>query len=166
MSGWEWFFSVSGLAVSVVTAIFTGYLAIVALRLTAKPRVAITPLVSSQYAPGEEASLTFLVQNIGSWYGKPAASELVLWVNVDPACEPLQLLFGSALERADTQVMVGKGGAKYLMARGIWVTYGEPPETIKLDVRLPVTPGRYAGWLTAHSDEGDLGAFPFEMNVA
>jgi hypothetical protein len=155
------------LIVSVVAAGFIGYLTFLMLQFTARPRLTITLLEQKKaFKPGCVERLRFLAQCAGYWYARPAATNIRLYVNFDPAFEPLRIRFGSTLEKVEENVRRGKGQSKYLVASGIHLSQQEPGEEIETEVKMPAKKGRYRCWISAYSDQGHCGVHSFELEVA
>jgi len=109
--------------------------------------------------------INYLLENIGHWYGKPAAKNVLLYANFESTFEPAEIRFGSTLENLNTTVRSGKKGCKYLKADGIHLTYQEPGEEIACTVKMPDKKGSYMSWLAVFSDEGDCGVHYFKIKV-
>lgn len=152
---------------TVLTTLFIIYLTILTLRFTAKPRLRVSLLDdrATGYYTSETITLKYLVENIGRWYGRPAAKNVFLYVNFDPAFEPFEIRFGTTLEKSNTTVCRGKRNCKYLNADGIHLTYQEPGEQIACTVSLPDKEGSYRSWIAAFSDEGDCGVHRFNIRI-
>jgi len=161
--------SILSLVVTTLLTCFVGYLTYLTLRFTTKPRLRISLRHLDEqrvYKAGEVAKLRFYIENIGYWYGQPAATNVRLYVNFEPAFEPIGLGFGSQMEIAEENVRRGKGGSKFLRAKGIHLFSSEPGEEVEATVRMPSEAGRYRCWLSAFSDQGDCGVHEFDISVA
>lgn len=178
---------VLSLFVQLTTACAALSLAFIGLRLNARPGVRVaahrdgTPIV---FAPGEEGTLSIELELRGFFYGKPAATNMIIHVNVDDAWTPLQLSYGSPTQyRSDPDPpRVGAGlnrtpplwapwrspertsASKFLVAKGVWLVRDKSPERLDLTVRAPEHPGLYLGWIHAEASEGDCGVHVFQMN--
>lgn len=151
--------------------IVSTYLAFLALRFTARPRIIITFLGeegSGRKTPfycTEKVILKFEFKNIGHWYAKPAAIENNFFLNFHPFIEPRLARYGAALQRVEKHVFPGKGGSKYFWIKGIHLYYEEPPEYVLVKLRMPELPGSYDCWVTGVSREGDHNLFRFSLAV-
>jgi hypothetical protein len=157
--------SLASLAVSSITSVFAGYIAIIALQMTAKPKLKMNLLQDTGFSPSEQVTLRFQVENIGHWHSKPAATFMRTYVAFDPALDPIAVRFGSDLRHEKRQVLRGKGGSKYMHVPTGSVFYGEPPEVFELDITMPAKPGLYRGWAAVESKQGDCGVHRFSIGV-
>lgn len=154
--------------VQLVTAGAAAYIAILGLKASAKPKVAIQTTAATglpRIASGQEDEILFAVRNVGYWYARRAATDLRLYFNVDLAVELLSARYGPELELETSDVKLGKGPSRYVLVTGIYATYGDPPENVLIRVRAPNAPGTYSGWVHAFSAEGDCGRHPFQFVV-
>lgn len=152
--------------VQVITAVFIGYLTVLTLRFTTEPKLKMTLLTSiheGDFVPDQAEKIRIYIENIGRWYGRPAATNVKLYVNFPPAFDPVQIKFGSDLEITENDVRRGKGNSKYLIASGIHLFSGELGEEIEVEVKMPNKAGNYYFWVAAYSDQGDFGAFRFDI---
>jgi hypothetical protein len=150
----------------VVAAIFIGYMTFLMLQFTARPRLTITLLGDKMaFSPGSVERLRFVAQCAGYWYARPAATNIRLYVNFDPAFEPIRIRFGSTQEKVEQDVRRGKGQSKYLKASGIHLSQEEPGEEIETEVKMPTQKGRYRCWISAYSDQGYCGIHSFVLEV-
>src|SRR6266496_3260847 len=105
---------VFSLVVSTASCIFLGYLAFLTLKFTAQPRLRIRILpestrpVESVFSCSEQVLLRFEISNVGRWYAKPVATHIRLYFNFDPQCEPIEIRYGSTLEKIETNARWGK----------------------------------------------------------
>lgn len=145
---------VASFVVSSVTAICALYIAYVSLAHSAKPAGSVRLVGRPQFVAGEEAELKFAFINRGHWYAKPPIVELNAWMNFDPSFDLLKVRYGSALELWDDNVRIGKGGLKFLKAKGMKISHGGGEEPVSVTLRCPATPGRYLVKVDAFSDNG------------
>lgn len=133
------------LAIS-LTALIVSYFA---MAYTARPKVTVRLLSARERVAGEVAELRFRV-SIKSWIRR-SAGDLHIYANFLPNLVPISAHFGSTLEKADSTVRVGKGGAKYVAIKGIVLSKREPIsyEDFVVKVQIPDIAGRYEGWTTA-----------------
>jgi hypothetical protein len=164
--------SVVSLAISIVTSIFAGYLALAALRFTARPKLRVliykngnSPAERLVIRPLECVTLHFRVHNVGAWYAKPAATKARAYLNLNPALEPLELRHDSLLDSDNGRFVRRRDGGGYFRIIGLNVNYREPPEEFDIDIRAPEKPGIYKAWTTIYAEEGDCGVHPFEIHV-
>ena len=145
-----------------------GYLALLALRFTAKPKIKITlrNFSGKGFVPcGQIVWLVFYIENVGHWYAKPAVTNLRLWINFDNAFDPIQLRWGSQFEKINQNVRPVRNYAKCLTAHGIHVFNREPGEEVKVAARMPHQEDVYRFWIAAHSDQGDCGVHIFDLKA-
>ena len=152
-------------ASSIFLAFLTLWLTIIILKFTAKPHIKISFNGKRTFWEAELVVLSFHLRNVGHWYGRPPASEVVAWVNTDEDLEPKRLRFGSTLEKEKTEVRRGKGNSKCLKAEGIVLFYEEPGEDIELAVTMPAKPGRYRVWISLHSTQGGYTVYKTKVKV-
>lgn len=167
--------SIISLLFTIITTFFIIYLTILTLEISAKPKLEILLKNNRKFYPGEEVKLTYHLQNIGRYmfgvrfsifrYGKTAAKNVLLYINFDPSFELHEIRYGSTLEKMDTNVFRGKNNCKYMIAKGIHLTYIEPGEDIESKVKMPDTEGNYSSWIAAFSEEGDCGVHKFKIVV-
>jgi hypothetical protein len=171
-AGWDFSISVFTLVVSTASSIFLGCLAFLTLKFTAQPKLKIRIVsessrpVESVFACGERVVLHFNISNMGRWYAKPVATHIRLYFNFDPQCEPIEIRYGSTLEKSENKVRWGKAYSRYLKISGIHLSYGEVGEETELVVKMPTRPGNYKCWVSAFCDQGGCGVhhFPFEVS--
>lgn len=118
----------------------------------------------------EKSTVQFRLENVGHWYGaKPVATDITLWVNFKPACEPQIIRFGSAPnKKEEKKVERGKGDSKYLTATGITLFQEEPGEEVEVEVKIPeeiLEEKECHFWVTAHAKEGGCGVHKFRFEV-
>jgi len=158
------------LIVAVISLVFLGYLTFVMLQFTARPKLRVTLQTrpSSQrrtFAPSQQLTLRFLLENTGYWFAHPAARNANVYVNFSPEFQPTTIRYGSTLERLNRNLRIGKEHSKYLKADAIHLFHGEPGEPVEVDVTMPELPGRYRCWVTVYTDQGGCGVHRFGMAV-
>ena len=161
----------SNFLVAVINMVASVYVAFLALRFTARPRIRIsfsrdTERHLSTFAPGERVELMFTLTNIGHWFAHPAALSNTLYLNFDTAFEPIEARYGSALEFSTNEVRRGKNNCKYLKVSGIHLFYGEPGELVVITTTMPAAPGTYEFWVASMSSGGDHGVQRFHLTVS
>jgi hypothetical protein len=144
-----------------ITTIFIIILTFLALKFQAKPKVKIRFKNGGRrikFHVGEKATLRLHAENVGHWYSaKPAATNVILWVNFEPAFEPIEIRYGAALETRSHNVRYSKHGNKWLRASEIHLFHQEAGEDFEVDVKMPEKEGLYKLWIPIHSDQGDSG---------
>lgn len=152
----------------VISTVFIGYISFMMLSFATKPKLKMTLLSSTyerHFIPKQVAKIRIYIENVGRWYGKPAATSVRFYVNFPPIFDPIRIKFGSTLECIEENVGRGKGNSKYLKASGIHLFPGEPGEEIEVEVEMPNEAGYHPFWVTAHSDQGDFGVVNFDIPV-
>lgn len=153
--------SATTLLLTVITVILT----VVILRHTAKPNIEVTVSGELKLRPGQEGLLRFHLSNVGHWYGSPPATNIVAFVNANPAFTLNRLRYGSDLELKTKEVKRGVGPSKYLRATGIVLFKEEPAEDMALSFLAPEQPGTYEIWVSVRSEEGGHTSESFEIHV-
>lgn len=154
-------------------SVFTGYLALVALRFTAKPKLKITALRLSCggesgcliFEKSEVGTLRFKCENVGHWYAKPAATHTTLYINLPVGFEPKEVRYGPLLEFAHSKSGRRSDGGTYTEIQDLHINFRETAWQIQMDVRVPDERRRSRGWVTAYAQEGDCGVHEFGMEV-
>lgn len=146
--------ALSNFAVSTVTAACAIYIAYLALKHTARPRIGVLILDGLTAGCGEEFTLDCEIYNIGYWYGTPPAINIMIYFNYDPIFDLRELHYGSAQEITNTHVRVGKGGRKFLRANGIKLVHRDSAERAHVIAVAPDTPGEYRLEISAFSENG------------
>ena len=146
----------------IISTIVMIYLTFIVTKFTAKPKLKIrfkNGKKEAEFGAGKKATLKLYVENQGHWYAaKPAARKTALYVNFPPIFEPIEIRYGSNLEKSNRKVKIGKGGRKYLKTEEIiYLFYEEPGEEIEIDVKMPQIEGRYPIEIAAYSEEGSCG---------
>jgi hypothetical protein len=166
---------IADLVLMVVSSGFLVLLTLLILQFTAKPKLRVT--VSSKdetkkgkliFPKGKFITLRFELKNVGHWYwARPAASNVTLWVNFEPAFNPRMILFGSDLEKENWNVRHGKDDSKYMKADGIYLFHKESGEAVEVYVQVPEKKRKkgYRFWVTAHANEGGCGVHNFQLAV-
>ncbi len=155
--------TIASLIISIV-ALVVSYVALI---YTARPRVKVALINEKIFNPGQVATLRFRVTMQSRL--RRAASDLRIFVNFEPAVEPLVANFGSALELTDSNVRTGKGPSRYVTITGIRVSREEPMpyEDFTVEAKIPMKPGVFNGWITcfAHGSTDDCGVSRFWIVV-
>jgi hypothetical protein len=149
----EWI-SLGTLVFTIITTICTLFISFIALQHSARPRIQARLLTEDKVQTGIEAIFLFEVTNIGQWYAKPPAINVLVYFNFDPAFEPIELLYGSAQEISNKHVRMGKGGMKFLRAKEIKLSYGGEAERLQVTTRTPQRGGLYRLRISAFSENG------------
>jgi hypothetical protein len=148
--------ALANLVISTLTAVSAIFIAFLALRHTAKPKIDVLLLNSKDDVLdcGSEVMFIFEVYNVGYWYAAAPALNITLYCNFDPAFDPVELRYGSIQEYLNKHVRVGKGGLKYIRAKGLKLSQRGEAEKVYVRSFVPKQPGRYRIKATAFSDEG------------
>jgi|GEM_PF-2107199 len=147
-------FDLLNFIIQVITAICATYLAWAVLRHSTKPR-AIVYFTEPQTARINETKLfKFPFKNIGYWYAKPIIVNMTVFVNFEPTFELKEIRYGSVQEIIDNNVRDGKGGMKFLKAKGIKLGFSEFIEEVHVLAKCPSEPGMYRIKIDAYSDNG------------
>jgi hypothetical protein len=141
-------------ALSTITSICAVYLAYAALKYTAKPYVRVKLLGSNTFQPNTTVDFRFQFTNIGHWYGRPTAINVIAFCNFDPRFQLIELRYGSTQTYVDSDAKAGKGNTMYLKAKGLKLTFGEEGEEVHVKAVTPRDQGDYMIRVTAYSDNG------------
>ena len=87
--------AIATLIFNAVTTLCALYLAFVALHHSAKPRIKIELREPHMMTCGSEHTLVLALRNVGHWYAKPTAVDVVVYCNFDPSFEPIEIAYGS-----------------------------------------------------------------------
>lgn len=165
-------FAVVATIISVPVTVFFAFVTVrltwIMLRFTIKPKVRIKMIGTHQFISSKEYTITFELKNIGyRFYGNPPALGITAWVNVQEAFEPIQVCYGSTLENELEKIDVrrGKGNSKYFKIERINLFFEEPPEYIKLTVKMPKKEGKYLLWISLSSTQGGYTVFRRRIKV-
>lgn len=154
---------------SAITSIFVAFLTFLILKFEAKPKLKIRLENEGRkirFHVNQRVTLTFHLENVGHWYSaKPAATNIILWVNFEQAFKPIELRYGAAFEKRDQNIKSSKQGNKWLRASRIHLFHQEAGEDIEVLLKMPEEKGRYRIWVTAYSDEGDCGVHKFWVKI-
>ena len=159
---------IASLVLSGITSALIILLTFLALGFSAKPKLEINlkdGRKKLKLIKGENKTLRFHIENVGHWYAKPPATNVILFVNFPQPFEPVIIRYGSTLEKEDRNIFHGKDNSKYLKATGILLFHEEPGEDVEVDVVAPAKSGRYRIWIAAHSDEGGCGIHRFYIDI-
>jgi hypothetical protein len=160
--------SIASLIVAIITFLLATWIAFLGLRATAKPAIdfVLSPdPIRHRFTASEMVTIRIEVTNRGHWYAKPSATDMRVYVNVDPAIKPLILRSGWGREYVYDEVKTGKGGSLVIRAKGLHVIYGEPPELIEVELQMPNEPGSYKGWISSFTREQADRVVPLEFRV-
>ncbi len=148
------YISLANLILTFIVAVCALYLSFAALKHTARPNVEVRLINSSLLPCGKTVTFIFGFSNIGHWYAKPMAINLVAFCNFDAAFELIELRYGSTQSFVNTDIKEGVGGMNYLKAKGLKLTYGEESEQVHIKAVVPKMKGRYKIRISAYSDNG------------
>jgi hypothetical protein len=161
--------SIMSALASAITALIVVFLTFLILKFAAKPKLRIRLKDrgrKTRFHANEKITLKFHIENVGHWYSaKPAAINVILWVNFEQAFEPIELRYGADLGKRTRAVRSSKQGNKWLRASEIHLFHQEAGEDIEVVVKMPEKKGRYRIWVTAHSNQGDCGVHKFWANI-
>lgn len=154
----------------ILTTIFIIYLTITAVKFAAKPKLKVRfadGKTETELPRNARQTIRLYVENVGHWYtAKPAARKTLVYANFDPAFEPIEIRYGSRLERSNREVKIGKDGRKYLETEDIiYLYHGEPGEYIEVDVKTPAEEGRYPIYIPIRSEEGSYEPQRLWLNI-
>lgn len=157
----------ASLLAELTTALAALYIAVLALRSSAKPALLITHRSSGRELPAaRRAYIVFTIRNRGHWFGAPPANDVDVYLNFAPPAEIECVRFGSALEREAHEPRVGKGLLRYIKAGNIRLVGRGRPEHLVAWLITPEQPGDYTGEVTAISAEGAEATLAFSYRVA
>lgn len=137
-----------------ITTLCALYLAYVALQHSAKPRIKIRLLNRSELLCGNEIIFKFKISNIGYWYAKPIAVNLVVYCNFDKQFDLRKMFYGSVQQLKDDFIKKGVGNMNYFKATGLKVGPGKEGEEIHILSETPEKPGKYHIRVDAYSENG------------
>ncbi|MEN6623000.1 MAG: hypothetical protein ABFD50_15820 [Smithella sp.] len=162
--------AIISLLFSMATFAFMAILTLLGLRFSAKPKIHIDMHLgihpTRHYLTKDElVEIRFELNNIGHIYAKPAASDIVMYINFDPKFSVIEARYGSALECITQEVRSGTNGSKYLKVKGIDLFYGEGGEDVVVKVEAPQEDGIYNVWIAARCSVSDLGLHEFYVQV-
>jgi hypothetical protein len=156
------------LLISSITALCAIYIAILALKHTAKPKVDVVMLspLHEVLVCASEVNFIFEIYNVGYWYGAAPALDIMVFCNFDPSFELSELRYGSVQELSNTHVRLGKGGQKFIRAKQIKLPSKGYAEKIHFFTTTPGRPGSYRVRITAYSSSGASAKREYSVNCA
>lgn len=137
-----------------ITALCALYLAYAALKHSATPNIRIRMLNDKIFHCKQRVFFIFECTNIGYWYAKPTALNVIVFCNFAPEFELLELRYGSNQAYTDLDAKIGVGRMTYLKAKGLKLTHGEEGEAIHVKAITPEKAGKYKIRVSAYSDNG------------
>jgi|HubBroStandDraft_5_1064220.scaffolds.fasta_scaffold329822_2 hypothetical protein len=146
--------ALGNLVFTIITTFCALYLSYAALKHSAKPNVEVRMLKPSILACGEIGHFVFEFSNVGHWYARPTAIDVVVFCNFAHEFKLMELRYGSVQEYSDSEVRVGVGKMNFLKARGLKLTYGEEGEEIHVRAKAPHRGGEYLIRISAFSENG------------
>ena len=160
--------ALASLLTSSVTALCAIYRAFLALKHTARPRIAVVMLspLSEVLACSSDVTFIFEIYNVGYWYGATPALDIIVFCNFNPSFELAELRYGSVQELSNTHVRLGKGGQKFIRATGIKLPSKGDAEKIHVSTTTPATPGNYRIKISAYSSSGISAAKNYLVSCA
>src|SRR5262245_32339786 len=108
-----------GLFFTVLTSVCAIFLAYAALRHTVRPNIILRMTSPKKLHCSSDCMLVFEAVNVGHWYGSPMAVEVTVYCNFPSSFDLKEMRYGSVQQHQNTEVKFGKGGVRYLKARGI-----------------------------------------------
>jgi hypothetical protein len=147
---------------AVVLVVLTGvliFLTLLLVRSGTKPRIVIDIPDKLVFTPGQRVKLRINLRNRPFWYARPTATDVLAFVNVDAAVQPLRLSFGTQLSNFDDQVKIGKNNSRYPRAFGIMLL-PDQLESVEWNAAMPAAIGDYKFWIDLVAKEG-LDARPY-----
>lgn len=144
--------ALGNLIFSLITTICALYLAYAALKHSARPNVKVAMLNANSQDCATVARFVFQFTNVGHWYAKPTAINVVAFFNFSPEFELIELRYGAAQEFKSTEVRVGVGKMKYLKAKGLKLTCGDEGEEVHVTAKFPEREGDYIIKVSAFSE--------------
>ncbi len=146
--------TLANLVFSSITTICALYLSYAALKHSARPNVNVKMRNSNTFECSQTILFVFEFTNVGHWYAKPTAIDVVAFCNFDPAFKLIELRYGSIQSYTDTDVKLGVGKMIYLKAEGLKLTYGEEGEEVHVEAVIPKKDGQYQIRISAFSQNG------------
>jgi uncharacterized protein YxeA len=158
--------SIISLVFTIVTGVCALFIAYKALVHGARPNVKVEMLSPSRYPCGQKVCFVFVFQNIGYWYAKTTAINVIAFFNFPPEFQLHEVRFGAAQEQSSTKVRLGAGGVQYLKAKGLKLTYGDEGEEVHLDVTTAATQATYVVRVDSYSENGVSRSYRFNIRCS
>lgn len=145
----------TSLIFNVLTAGAAIYISYIALVHTAKPRINVCLLEPPIQPCDHIIALHYELKNRGHWwYALPPAIDITVFCDFDPKFDLIGLSYGSQQETVAAEVRIGKGGRKFLKAKGLKLIANDLGEVIQVHLHTPTVPGTYLTRISAYSSNG------------
>ncbi|MBN1920418.1 MAG: hypothetical protein JW892_04185 [Anaerolineae bacterium] len=146
--------ALANLIITSIIAICALYLAYAALKHAATPNVRVSMSTPKTLQCNETILFVFEFTNIGYWYAKPPAINMIVFCNFAPEFKLVELRYGSSQAYADTDAKIGVGKMVYLKAKGLKLIYGQEAEEVHVKAITPAVEGEYGIRISGFSDNG------------
>lgn len=146
--------AVGNLIFSLITTICALYLAYAALKHSARPNVKVAMSTATSQTCSSVVKFVFQFTNVGHWYAKPPAINVVAFCNFSPEFELLELHYGATQQISSKEVKIGVGKMKYLKAKGLKLSPGDEGEEVLVMAKNPEREGEYLIKISAYSENG------------
>lgn len=146
------FVALGNFVFSFITTICALYLAYAALKHSARPNVKVAMLNPDSQTCSVTTRFVFQFTNVGHWYAKPPAINVVAFCNFSSEFEILELRYGARQQFSKTKVRIGVGNVKYLKATGLKLSYGDVSEEVHVTAKVPERKGEYLIKISAYSE--------------
>jgi len=146
--------ALANLIITSIIAFCALYLAYAALKHAATPNVRVGMSTPKTLRCNETILFVFEFTNIGYWYAKPPAINIMVFCNFAPEFKLVELRYGSSQAYTDTDAKIGVGKMAYLKAKGLKLMYGEEAEEVHVKAITPEVEGKYRIRISAFSDNG------------
>ena len=146
--------ALANLILSFITSLCAIYLAFAALKHSARPNVKVVMANANSQDCSSTTQFIFRFTNVGHWYAKPPAINLVTFCNFSPEFELLELRYGATQQLSNKEVRVGVVKMKYLKAKGLKLSYGDEGEEVHVTARVPEEEGEYLIKISAYAENG------------
>ena len=157
--------ALAGLFFSALTSLCAIYLAYAALRHTVRPNIEIRMKSPSRLRCSDVCKMVFEVVNIGHWYGSPMAVDVTVYCDFPLSFELLEMRYGSVQEHRNNEVKPGKGGMRYLKAKGLKLSRQDYGEEVHVFAKVPEAAGTYEIRVSAYSMNGASAATDLTLDI-
>jgi hypothetical protein len=146
--------ALGNLILSLITSLCALYIAYAALTHSTRPNVKVVMLNANSQNCSTTSQFVFQFTNVGHWYAKPSAINVVAFCNFPPEFELLELRYGATQQISNKEVRVGVGKMKYLKAKGLKLSYGDEGEEVHVTAKIPEQEGEYLVKISAYAEGG------------
>jgi hypothetical protein len=157
--------AIANLVVASVTSVCAIYLAWTALRNTVRPNLTFRMVTPSVLLCDHDEVLVFEVLNVGNWYGSPMAVDVTAYFDFPASFGLKELRYGSVQEHINVEVKNGKGGMRYLKAKGIKVSRQRYGEEVHVHLRTPIDMGMHLMRVSGYSANGASTVVEFPLKI-